>query len=185
MSGRNLFRTNFHTIKNSLTTPHTLLGIYCIQNVILPPVSWISQKTISLGQHGGPQKFGVFFKRRASSEADAAEDAVDVGIDLLTLHFFHQIFHVWGNGLSLEVRFHFPIMIKKSGQIDDKVSNQRERGEGFNQGRFFQEVFDMGSAGQDIFAIDSHGTRAAYGSPTGITERERSILFILYVQQSL
>jgi hypothetical protein len=76
-------------------------------------------------------------------------------------------------------------MIKKTRQIDDKVSNQRKRGKGFNQDRFSEEVFDMGSAGQDIFAIDSHTTRTAYGSPTGITERQCSILFILYVQQSL
>jgi hypothetical protein len=85
----------------------------------------------------------------------------------------------------MEVRFNFAIVIKKSGQIDDKVSSHGKKGEGFNQGRFFQEVFDMGSAGQDIFAIDSHGTRAAYSSPAGITEREGSILFILNAHQTL
>jgi hypothetical protein len=88
---------------------------------------------------------------------------------------------VWGDGLSLEVRFDFPIVIKKNGQVDDEVSNHWKKREGFNQDRFFQEVFDMGSAGQDIFAIDAHGARATDGSPTGITERERPILFILNV----
>src|SRR4030043_595496 len=76
-------------------------------------------------------------------------------------------------------------MIKKNGQIHDKVSNHWKKREGFNQNRVFQEVFDMGWASQDIFAIDSHGTRATYSSPTGIAERERSILFILNAHQSL
>jgi hypothetical protein len=182
MGGRNLFRANLHAVKNGLATPHALLGIYRLQNFFIPFVPWVSQKTISLGQHGRPQKFGVLLKSRAGSEADAAEDAVDVRIDLLTLLFFHRIFLLWGDGLSLEVRFNFAMVIKKSGHVDDEVSNHGKEGEGFDEGRYSQQVFNMGSAGQDIFAIDPHGTGATYSSPTGITERERSILFILNAQ---
>jgi len=185
MGGRNLFRTDSHAIKNGLATPHALLGIYRLQNFFIPSVPRVNQKTISLGQHGRPPKFGVLFKSRAGSEADAAEDAVDVGIDLFTLLFFHHIFHLWRDGLSLEVRFNFAIVIKKSGHIDDEVSNHGKEEEGFDESRHSQQVFNMGSAGQDIFAVDPHGTGPTYSSPTGIPKRERLILFILNVQQRL
>ena len=54
MSGRDLFWTDFHAIKNGLATPHPLLVIYRLQNLFIPLVPWINQKTISLGQHGRP-----------------------------------------------------------------------------------------------------------------------------------
>ena len=53
MSGRDLFRTNLHAVENGLATPNALLAIYRLQNVFIPFVPWVSQKTISLCQHGG------------------------------------------------------------------------------------------------------------------------------------
>jgi hypothetical protein len=91
--GRNLFRTDLHTIKNGLAAPHPLLVVHRPQDFLIPSIPGIDKKTISLGQHGGPQEFGILFKCRASSETDAAEDAIDIGINLLTLLFVHQIFH--------------------------------------------------------------------------------------------
>lgn len=93
MSGRDLFRTDIHTVKDGLAAPHTLLVIHRYKDFFIPSIPRVNQKTISLGQHGRPQEFGILFKGRAGSEADAAEDAVDVRIDLPTLLFFHQIFY--------------------------------------------------------------------------------------------
>jgi hypothetical protein len=84
----------------------------------------------------------------------------------------------------LEIRLNLPIMIKKSGHIDDQVSNYAKEREGFNQGRFSQKVFDMSPAGQDISAIDSRGTGATHGSSTGVTESECPVLLILNAQKS-
>ena len=85
----------------------------------------------------------------------------------------------------MEVGLDLPIVIKKGLQIDDEVSNHREEGEGLDQSRLFRQIFDMSSAGQHIFAIDPHRAGAANGTPTGIAERKRLILFILNAQQSL
>ncbi len=83
----------------------------------------------------------------------------------------------------MEIGFHFPVVVKKGGQIDEEVSNHREKGKGFNQGRFFQQVFDMGSAGQDIFSIDSHPARATHSPATGVAKSERPILLLLNTEQ--
>ena len=86
-----LFRADPHAIKNGLTTPHTLLAVYGLQNFFIPDVSWINNETKSLRQYGRSKEFSVLFKRRAGPETDSTKDAVDVLIDLLTLLFFHPV----------------------------------------------------------------------------------------------
>jgi len=185
MGWGNLFRTDLHAIKNSVAAPHTLLAIYCLQDFFIPSVPWIHKKPKGLRQHGRSQELRICFKCRAGSETDTAEDAVDVGIHLFTFFFLHSIFHFRRDERLLEIRLDSSIVIKKSGHINDEVSNHREEGKGFDQGRFLQQVFNMGSAGKDIFAIDSHCTRSAHGSPARIAKREGPISFILNAEQSL
>ena len=70
----------------------------------------------------------------------------------------------------MKIRFYFPVESEKRRHINNEVPEDRKVGEGFDESRFVQEVFDMGPAGQDDLTIDLHGTGPADRSPAGIAE---------------
>jgi hypothetical protein len=85
----------------------------------------------------------------------------------------------------MEIGFYCPVMVEEGRHIDNEIPEDRKVGKGFDRDRFAQEVFNTGSTGQDRFAIDLHGTGATGRTPTGITEREGSILLLLGAKQRL
>lgn len=76
---------------------------------------------------------------------------------------------------------YLPVGFKKGGPIGNEVSDHRELGTGSNKDRFL----DLGSAGQAHLPIDPHGVRATNRTPTGVAEREGSIMLILNRNQCL
>jgi hypothetical protein len=54
MGRGDLFRTDLDTIENCLTTPDAVLAVYVVEDFLLPSVSGINQKAVSLGKHGRP-----------------------------------------------------------------------------------------------------------------------------------
>jgi hypothetical protein len=127
----------------------------------------------------------ISFESRTDPKTDATKDAVDIGIDLLPFLFIHEVFLVRRNRFSVKKGSYFPVVSEKSRHVDNEVPENREVGKGFDEGRFSQEVFYMGPAGQYYIAIDLHGAGATNGSPAGITEGEGSILLILNPEQRL
>jgi hypothetical protein len=60
-------------------------------------------------------------------------------------------------GGFVKMELHLPIVIEKGGEIDNEVPNEWKVRERFDEDRFFQQTFDLSSAGQDHAAVDSHG----------------------------
>ena len=54
MGGGNFFGTDLDTIKDCLATPDASLTVYVLENLLLPTVPWVDEKTVCLGQHGWP-----------------------------------------------------------------------------------------------------------------------------------
>ncbi len=141
------------------------MAVHSFKDLFLSPVSGISEKAISLGQHGRAQELGSPFKGRANSKADSAEDAVDIRVNLLPFMVRHQILGLAGGGVSVEVRFYLSIVLEENGHIDNEVSNHREKRKRLDENRLLQESFNRGAAGQNDFATDAHGTGSADSAP--------------------
>ena len=92
MGGRDLFWADSNAVKNGIAAPDTRLTIDCLQDLFIPLIPWVDQKPIGLGERGRAQVLRVPLEGRAGAETDPAQNAVDVGVDLLRLPFFHQIF---------------------------------------------------------------------------------------------
>jgi hypothetical protein len=148
MSGRDLLRAYLHTIKDGLAAPDTPLAVYGLEDFFVPLIPGIDQKTISLSQHGRPQELRIQLECRAGPEADPAENAIDIRVDLLPFVLWHNIFRLRWNGFSVKIRFYGPVVAEKHGHVDDKIPDDGEVGKGFNQGRSSQKFLHMGSAGQ-------------------------------------
>ncbi len=65
------------------------MGVYLRKDLFSSSVPWVCEKTINLGQHGRTQESGISLKGRADPKTDAAEDALDIGIDFLSFIFMH------------------------------------------------------------------------------------------------
>ncbi len=144
-----MFGTNRDAFEDGIAPPHTTLSIHGPEDLFKPPFPGISEKSVSLSQHGWAHKLRVTSKGGAPSVADSAEDAVNVWVNFAPLILVHYILSGGSEGFSLKTELHFPVKVEERGEIDDEVSNEREVGEGFNENGFSQETFDRCSAGQD------------------------------------
>jgi len=91
LSRGDLFGTDFYAIENGFAAPDPALLIHGLEDLLIPPFPGIDKKTISLGQYGGSQELRIQIKGGAGPEANSAEDAVDVSIDLLPFLFIYDI----------------------------------------------------------------------------------------------
>ncbi len=181
MGGGDLFGTNLHAIEDRFAAPHTSLTVDGLQNGSLSLIPGVGEESVGLGKHRRPQKLGIHFKSGAVSKADAAEDAIGIGINLLPLLLRHGRFAIGRNGLGMKVGINLSIVIEEDLHIDNEIPDDREKGKRFNEDRFSQQIFHRGSAGQHHPAIDPHGARAADGTPAGVAEGKGTILLILYL----
>ena len=183
MGGRDLLGASADTVKNGIAAPDTGLAIDAHQDFFRSRIPWIDQKSIGLRQHGRAQVSRISFEGRAYSNADSAEDTVDIGIDFLPFLLTHAMFLTGWDGFSVEKGFYLAIVFEETRHIDDEVTKDRKVGEGIDGDRPAEEVLDMGSTGQDHFTVDAHSTGTTDRSPAGITKRKGPVLFILNTKE--
>jgi|JI102314DRNA_FD_contig_51_696652_length_1783_multi_6_in_0_out_0_1 hypothetical protein len=80
-----------------------------------------------------------------------------------------------------------PDLLPERRHIDHQVFDDREVGQGLDRDSAvaFEFFADGRPAGQLFRAVDMHGTGAANGGSTGITQRQPAVEFILDPDQSL
>ncbi len=89
---RNFLGANPHAFKDRVAPPKALLGVHGLEDLVKPLLSRIDQKTIGLGQDSRPEGLRISSKSWTHAVADSAEDAVDVGVDLLAFFLAHSVF---------------------------------------------------------------------------------------------